>query len=289
MARVSLEYQDHIARVTLTRGDKMNALDDAMFEAIVNAGQEVAASDARAVVLTGEGKSFCAGLDLASFAKMGQVDPTEWLMGRSHGDTNIMQEMALVWRRVPVPVIAGLHGAVYGGGLQLALGADIRIAAPDSKLSLMEMKWGLVPDLGGMVLLPNLVRSDVLRQLTYTARPIAAEQAERWGLVTSVTDDPQAAALAMAEEVAGKSPSAIRAAKRLIDVAETKRREEVLLAESRESAGLIGKPDQMEVIAAQMQGRKPVFAACRKPAGGLRRGPMRAVVRTVRPDAPMPL
>lgn len=259
MARVSLTYEDHIARVTLTRGDKMNALDDAMFEAIVNAGEEVAASDARAVVLSGDGKSFCAGLDLASFAKMGQVDPTEWLMGRTHGDTNLLQEMALVWRRVPVPVIAALQGAVYGGGLQLALGADIRIAGPDAKLSLMEMKWGLVPDLGGMVLLPHLVRSDVLRQLTFTARPVGVDQAERWGLVTSQSDDPLAAAMDMAQDIAGKSPSAMRAAKRLIEVAETKGRQEVLLSESRESAGLIGKPDQMEVIAAQMQGRKPNF------------------------------
>lgn len=259
MARVSVEYSDHIARVTLTRGDKMNALDDAMFEAIVNAGEEVATSEARAVVLSGEGKSFCAGLDLASFAKMGQVDPEEWLMKRTHGDTNLLQEMSLCWRRVPVPVIAALHGAVFGGGLQLALGADIRIAGPDARLSLMEMKWGLVPDLGGMVLLPHLVRSDVLRQLTYTARPIKADQAERWGLVTSQADDPLAAAIELAKEIAEKSPSAIRAAKRLIDVAETRSRQDVLLAESRESAGLIGKPDQMEVVAAQMEGRKPSF------------------------------
>lgn len=259
MTRVSVDYQDHIARVTLTRGDKMNALDDEMFQAIVAAGQEVAASDARAVVLSGEGKSFCAGLDLASFAKMGQVDPEEWLMGRSHGDTNLLQEMSLVWRRVPVPVIAALQGAVYGGGLQLALGADIRIAAPDAKFSLMEMKWGLVPDLGGMVTLPPLVRSDVLRLMTYTAEPIPAEQGERWGLVTQLADDPLAAALDLATTIAGKSPSAIRAAKRLINVAETEDREAVLLQESRESAGLIGKPDQMEVIGAQMQGRAPNF------------------------------
>ncbi|MDU9004025.1 crotonase/enoyl-CoA hydratase family protein [Sedimentitalea todarodis] len=259
MARVSVEYQDHIARVTLTRGDKMNALDDAMFQAIVAAGQEVAASDARAVVLSGEGKSFCAGLDLASFAKMGQVDPEEWLLGRSHGDTNLLQEMSLVWRRVPVPVIAALQGAVYGGGLQLALGADIRIATPDAKLSLMEMKWGLVPDLGGMITLPPLVRSDVLRLMTYTAQPIPAEQGERWGLVTQLADDPLAAALDLAKDIAGRSPSAIRAAKRLIDVAETQDRAAVLLQESRESAGLIGKPDQMEVIAAKMQGRAPTF------------------------------
>ncbi len=259
MARVSIEYEHHIARVTLTRGDKMNALDEAMVQAIIAAGQEVAASDARAVVLSGEGRSFCAGLDFASFAAMGQVDPKEWLMTRSHGDTNTMQEIAMCWRRVPVPVIAVLHGAVYGGGLQLALGADIRIAAADAKLALMEMKWGLVPDLGGMALLPALVRSDVLRQMTYTGLPVSAAQALSWGLVTSVSDDPMAEALALAGEIAGKSPAAIRAAKRLIDFAENNPRAEVLLAESRESANLIGQPEQLEAIAARMQGRRPNF------------------------------
>lgn len=259
MARVSVEYKDHIARVTLTRGDKMNALDDAMVQAIISAGQEVAASDARAVVLSGEGKSFCAGLDLSSFAKMGQIDPTEWLLGRSHGDTNEMQELVMVWRRVPVPVICAVQGVAYGGGLQLALGADIRIASPESKWSVMEMKWGIVPDLGGMVLLPKLVRSDVLRLLTYTARPITAQQAENWGLVTKLADDPLAEALALAADIAAQSPSGIRAAKRLIDIAESAGREEVLLAESSEQVKLIGKPDQMEVITAQMQGRKPEF------------------------------
>ncbi len=259
MARVSVEYRDHIALVTLTRGDKMNALDDAMVQAIIAAGQEVAASDARAVVLAAEGKSFCAGLDLASFAKMGQVDPREWLLARSHGDTNQMQELVMVWRRVPVPVIVAIKGVAYGGGLQLALGGDIRIASHDAKFSVMEMKWGIVPDLGGMFLLPKLVRSDVLRLLTYTARPIDAKQAEVWGLVTSLSDDPLMDALAMAKEIASKSPSAIRAAKRLIEVAESADRADVLLQESIEQAELIGKPDQMEVIAAQMQGRAPVF------------------------------
>ncbi len=259
MARVSVNYEDHIAKVTLTRGDKMNALDPDMMEAIVAAGQEVAQSDARAVVLSGEGKSFCAGLDMASFGTLGQDNVEGRLMERSHHDANLFQEVALIWRRVPVPVIAALQGAVYGGGMQLALGADIRIAAPDAKLAIMEMKWGLVPDMGGMVLLPELVRSDVLRQLTYTAAPVGAEQAERWGLVTSLSDDPLAAATDLAAEIASKSPSAIRGAKRLIELCESQDRKEVLLAESAEQAKLIGKPEQMEVIAAQMQRRKPVF------------------------------
>ena len=259
MSRVSVEIENHIARVTLTRGDKMNALDDAMIKAILAAGQEVAASDARAVVLSGEGKSFCAGLDMASFAAMAHKDPTEWLMTRSHDDANEMQELALIWRRVQVPVICAIQGVAYGGGLQIALGADIRIAHPDAKLAVMEMKWGIIPDMGGMVLLPKLVRSDVLRLLTYTARPIGAAQAADWGLVTSLSDDPLTEAIALAEDIAGKSPSAIRAAKRLIEVAETKSRAEVLLAESAEQVELIGKPDQMEVVMAQMQGRKPEF------------------------------
>lgn len=259
MARVSVEYRDHVAHVTLTRGDKMNALDPEMVKAILAAGQEVAQSEARAVVLSGQGRSFCAGLDLASFAAMGKNDPTERLMARSHHDANEMQEVAMVWRRVPVPVIAALHGAVFGGGLQLALGADIRIAGPDTKLAVMEMKWGLVPDMGGMALLPALVRSDVLRQLIYTARPIDAQQGERWGLVTSLADDPLAAAQELAAEIADKSPAALRSAKRLIELTESDRRAELLLAESREQVDLIGKPEQMEVVAAQMQGRKPVF------------------------------
>ncbi|MEM8729505.1 MAG: crotonase/enoyl-CoA hydratase family protein [Pseudomonadota bacterium] len=258
MARVSLHMDNHVAHVTLTRGDKMNALDDEMVHAIIAAGQEVADSDARAVVLSGEGRSFCAGLDLQSFAKLAGQDKA-WLMERSHHDANRMQEVALVWRRIPVPVIAALHGAVFGGGLQLSLGADIRIAAPDVKMAVMEIKWGLVPDMGGMVLLPKLMRSDVLRMLTYTAQPIDAEQAERWGLVTQIAQDPLAAAETLARDIAGKSPSAIRAAKRLIDDAEAADRTSVLLCESQAQVGLIGQPDQMEVVAAQMQNRAPVF------------------------------
>ena len=260
MARVSVEIKDHIAHVTLTRGDKMNALNDAMVKAVLAAAEEVAASDARVVVLAGEGKSFCAGLDLMSFMQMGKVDPEAWLMERSHADANEMQEVAMAWRRLEIPVIAALQGAVYGGGLQMALGADIRIAAPDARLAVMEMKWGIIPDMGGMVLLPKLVRSDVLRQLTYTATPIDGAQAEHWGLVTSLSDEPLAAAQALAAEIAGKGPTAIRAAKRMIEYAESgASQSEVLLRESAEQVKLIGKPEQMEVIAAQMQKRAPVF------------------------------
>ena len=219
MSRVSVEISDHIACVTLTRPDKRNAVDPGMAEAIVEAGQNLMETDIRAVVLSGEGKAFCAGLDVMSFAQLAAGDPEALVMPRTHGNTNLFQEVAMVWHRLPVPVIAALHGVAFGAGFQLALGADIRVAAPDTELAVMEMKWGLIPDMGGMVLLPRLARSDVMRRLIYTARPVGAEQALAWGLVTELADDPRAAAVALAGEIAGKSPSAIRAAKRLISVA----------------------------------------------------------------------
>ena len=259
MARVSVTYENHIAQVTLSRPDKMNAVDEDMIHAIIAAGREVADSNARAVVLSGEGNGFCAGLDVMSFASMAGKDTEEMMMPRTHGDTNRWQEVSLVWRRVPVPVIAALHGVCFGAGFQLALGADIRFAAPGTKLSVMEMKWGLVPDMGGMLLLPHLTRSDVIRLLTYTARSFTAKEAAEWGLVTSLVEDPLAAAQGLAEEIAGKSPSAIREAKALIEVGESEARKAILLAESQAQANLIGNADQMEVIAAQMQKRAPVF------------------------------
>ena len=262
MSRVSVTIENHIAQVRLTRADKMNAVDQEMIDAIIAAGQEVAASNARVVVLSGEGKGFCAGIDVSGLSGMIGKDPADLLMPRTHGDgtTNQWQEVAMVWHRLEIPVIAALHGVVFGAGLQLALGADIRIAAPGTKLAVMEMKWGIVPDMGGMVLLPRLVRSDVLRRLTYTAEPIAAEQAERWGLITELAEDPLAAANALATTIAGKSPSAIAAAKRLIGLAESGAdAQDVLNAESREQADLMGKSHQMEVVAAEFGKRPAVF------------------------------
>ncbi len=261
MARVSVDIQDNIARVTLTRPEKRNALDLSMIEAIVEAGQGLMGrDDVRAVVLLGEGQAFCAGLDVASFAQIAAGDPEALVMPRTHEDGNLFQEVAMIWRKVPVPVIAALHGVCYGGGFQLALGADIRVASQDLKLAIMEMKWGLIPDMGGMVLLPHLARSDVIRQMTYTAAPIDATQAGQWGIVTEIAEDAQARALELAAEIAGKSPSAIRAAKRLIGYAESgASAKDVLLAESREQTDLIGKPHQMEVIAANMARRPPKF------------------------------
>jgi enoyl-CoA hydratase/carnithine racemase len=261
MPRVSVTYENHIAHVCLTRSDKMNAMDQDMITAIIGAGQDIAASDARVVVLSGEGRAFCAGIDIGSLGQMVGVDPKGQLLPRTHGDgtTNQWQEVAMIWARLPIPVIAALHGPVFGAGCQLALGADIRIAAPDTKMAVMELKWGIVPDMGGMVLLPKLVAPDVMRRLTYTATPILADQALAWGMVTELADDPLEAAMELATQIAGRSPMAIRAAKRLMALADTASEDEVLRAESQEQAALIGTAEQMEVVAATLQKRPAVF------------------------------
>ncbi|WP_195818743.1 crotonase/enoyl-CoA hydratase family protein [Roseobacter sp. MH60115] len=261
MSRVLVTLTDHIAHVQLNRADKRNAVDPEMFEALIDAGQQVAASDARVAVLSGAGEGFCAGIDIGSLGGMIGKDIEAMILPRTHGEgtTNQWQEVAMIWHRLEIPVIAALHGTVFGAGMQIALGADIRIAAPDTQLAVMEMKWGIIPDMGGMVLLPRLVRSDVMRRLIYTATPIPADQAERWGLVTEIAEDPLAAAFDLARELAGKSPKAIRAAKALIACAERETAEEVLLAEARTQASLLGQPEQMEVIAAHFAKRAPVF------------------------------
>ena len=261
MARVSLDIKDHIAQVTLTRGDKMNALDQEMLEAIVATGESLMDQpDVRAVVLAGEGASFCAGLDVMSFAGFAGQDAEALLMPRSHGNSNLFQRVCTVWRDVPVPVIAALQGVCFGGGMQIALGADMRVATPECKLAVMEMKWGLVPDMGGMAILPGLMRADEMRKLIYTAAPIPASEGRDMGLVTELAEDPLARAHALAAEIAAKSPTAIRTAKALARFAETSASEDaVLLEESRAQSRLIGTPEQMEAVMANIQKRAPQF------------------------------
>lgn len=233
----------------------MNAINLEMLDEVIAAADALKGAEINCVVISGEGRAFCAGIDIVSLSSLMGKDMEEVLVKRSHGDANRFQQFALAWRDLDVPVIAALHGVCFGAGLQLAAGADMRIAAPDTKLSIMEMKWGLIPDMGGMVLLPHLLRSDVLRRLTYTAEVIEAHQAEAWGLVTEIADDPLARAMELAGLIAAQSPSAIRAAKTVIGLAETAPKADVLMAESVEQAALIGKPDQMAAIARGMAKR----------------------------------
>jgi enoyl-CoA hydratase/carnithine racemase len=215
--RVRIEIADHVADVRLVRADKHNGLDGRMFEAINAAIDELAGDDEiRAVVLAGDGPSFCAGLDIKSFASGDGPD----LLHRPDGEAaNFAQKVAYGWRELPVPVIAALHGACFGGGLQIALGADIRIAAPDTRLSVMEIVHGLIPDMSITQTLPRLVGDDVARELVYTGRQVEAAEAQRLGLVTGVDDEPLEAAHELAATIAERSPQAIRNAKRLLNEA----------------------------------------------------------------------
>ena len=220
-----------VAHVRLARADKLNALDTAMFDALIDMGDRLAAmTDLRCVVLSGEGKAFCAGLDLGMMGALAssQLD----LAARTHGHANRFQQVAMLWRMLPVPVVAAIHGVCFGGGLQIAAGADIRIAAPDARLSVMELKWGIVPDMGHFALWRGLVRGDALRELTYTAGEFSGEAARDLGFVTQVDADPLARALAMAGEIAAKDPAAIRAAKALFTKATDLSVEDILIAES---------------------------------------------------------
>ncbi len=256
---VALSVADHVAEIALNRPDKMNAITADLIRAMDAAAQKAAGNpDVRAVVLRGEGRAFCAGLDKENFAAMmggGSGDVTGDLRARTHGDANLFQHAAMMWRALPVPVIAAMHGVALGGGLQIALGADIRIAGPDLRISVMEMKWGLVPDMGGIALLRRLAPGDAIRKLTYTAGIIGAEEALRLGLVTEIAEDPLARARELAAEIAAKSPAAMRAAKTLLNVAEEEGEAKILQAESDIQAEVIGRPEQVETVKAQLEGR----------------------------------
>lgn len=250
---------DGVAQVRLNRPDKLNALDPAMFDAIIEAGEGLRSMKGlRAVVLAGEGRAFCAGLDLASFTA-GPIEGSVPITDRTNGNANRFQEVAMTWRKCPAPVIAAVHGVCFGGGLQIASGADLRVAHPDTRMSIMEMRWGLVPDMGGFALWRGLVRGDVLRELVYTNREFSGAEALELGLATFVDADPLTRAHAIAREIANRNPESIRAAKRLFDVMDDGDADTILLAESREQAGVIRKPNQVEAVMAGMQKRAPRF------------------------------
>lgn len=257
--RVTIEFADHIAQVRLARPDKLNALDPAMFDALIAAGQALYdLAGLRCVVLAGEGASFCAGLDLAMMRELAEPSGPN-LAERTHGNCNRFQQVAMQWRKLPVPVIAAVHGVCFGGGLQIAGGADIRVLAPDARLSVMELRWGIVPDMGGFALWRRAVREDLLRELTYTARQFSGEEALIMGFATLVDSDPLARASALAREIADRNPHAIRSAKALFARAEEAPLNELLLAESHEQHKLIGSKNQMEAVFAQMEKRAPRF------------------------------
>ncbi|MEE4359955.1 MAG: crotonase/enoyl-CoA hydratase family protein [Pseudomonadales bacterium] len=267
---VEVTIEAGVADVRLNRPDKYNALSPDMFDAIVAAGERLGReAGVRAVVLSGNGRGFCAGLDFSSFQGMADRGGAEAATGAaatgalardSERPENRAQRPAYVWKRLPVPVICALHGVAYGGGLQVALGADIRLAAPDARLSVMEIKWGLVPDMSLTQTLRDLVRLDVAKELTFTGRVLGAEEAQRLGLVTRVVEDPLAAALDMARQIAGKSPDAIRFGKKLLEESWHADPATGLGLEASLQASLIGSPNQLEAVKANFEDRAPRFA-----------------------------
>ena len=261
--RVTIEIADGVAEVTLNRPDKLNALDPTMFEAIIAAGERLSRTKGlRAVVLVGAGKGFCAGLDKASFAAMAGGSAGQHfadIVARTHGIANAWQQATCVWRALPVPVIAAIHGVAFGGGFQIALGADIRCVAPDARLAIMEIKWGLVPDMGGIALMRELARSDVIRELAMTGRVFSGEEALTYGFATSLHADPLAAARLTASEIAARSPHAVRAVKRLLNASADADTSAILLVESKEQATLLASPNQIEAVRAGMEGRPGRF------------------------------
>lgn len=262
--RVTITMLDGgIADVRFNRPDKMNALDAAQWEAIAGAVDQLKAmAGLRVVVLSGEGRAFCAGLDLASMA--GDRDPGTSSTGhsladRSRGIANHAQYVAWGWRDLPVPVIAAVHGVAFGAGSQIMAAADIRIVHPDTRIAIMEMKWGLVPDVAGMALWRTQVADDVLREMIYTNREFSGAEAKALGFATHVSDDPLAHAMELARLIANKNPHAVRGAKRLCNMLADASDAELLQAESDEQIKVIRKPNQIEAVLAEMQKRPPVF------------------------------
>ncbi len=263
--RVCLTITDGIADVRLNRADKMNALDPEMFKVIAETGVRLKEDVAvRVVVISGEGRAFCAGLDVERIIATTEgcsILPFADLTKRTHGISNFAQHIVWLWRELPVPVIAAVHGVAFGGGLQLALGADLRYIAPGTKLSIVEAKWGLAPDMAGTQLMRHLAREDVVRELAYTASVFSADEALAYGFATRLEADPLAPAMATAREIAGRSPDAIRAIKRLLNEAVTCNAATGLATETEEQRKLLGTPNQVEAVRANLENRAPSFAA----------------------------
>lgn len=261
--RLLIDVDRTVADVRLNRPDKMNALDIDMFRALVEASDELAKdTSVRAVVLSGEGRAFCAGLDFSAFAGMAEnpAGTGSQLGAIDEGRiTHYAQQAVYGWTEMPVPVIAAVHGHALGGGIQLALGADLRIVHPEATLSVLEIRWGLIPDMTGTQQLVDLVGVDVAKELTFTGRSVTGVEALDLGLATRLSDDPRHDALTLAAEIAARSPHAIRAAKRLLSDAGHLDRATAFERERAEIAGLIGSPNQREAIAAYFEQRPPAF------------------------------
>jgi enoyl-CoA hydratase/carnithine racemase len=258
--RVTVSIEEGVADVRLVRADKRNALDRRMFQAIIEAGEQLAADrTVRAVVLSGDGKAFCAGLDTSLFAAMAERDSDAGTSTTSGAIRVEAVQAVRVWVDMAPPVIAAVHGVAIGGGFQLALGADLRVVAPDAQLGVFEIKWGIVPDMCGTQLLPRLVGPDVAKDLMFTGRVVTGAEAQALGLVTRLGDDPRADALELAREIASRSPDAIKVMKRLVDASWTLSFDDGVREEHDQTEGMIGSKNQLEAVVANLEQRPGRF------------------------------
>jgi enoyl-CoA hydratase/carnithine racemase len=272
--RVTISVVDGIADVKMNRADKRNALDNAMFTSLSAAGEYLKKLDGlRVVVLSGDGASFCAGLDFSSFAQMAEAGAKANAADNKAGEksdmnagsmvdgriTHMAQQVCWVWQEVPVPVIAAVHGHALGGGIQIALGADIRIVHPDTQLSVREVHWGLIPDMTGTLMLSRLVRPDIVKNLVFTARVFSGQEAHEMGIATQLSQDVHADAMTMAREIAGRSPEAVRGAKKLINLLANSGAAEQFAAERATIGQLIGSANQAEAVMSHFEKRPPIF------------------------------
>jgi enoyl-CoA hydratase/carnithine racemase len=278
--RVTISVVDGIADVKMNRADKRNALDNAMFTSLNAAGEYLKKLDGlRVVVLSGDGASFCAGLDFSSFAQMAEAgakaNAADNKADNKAGEkpdmnagvmvdgriTHMAQQVCWVWQEVPVPVIAAVHGHALGGGIQIALGADIRIVHPDTQLSVREVHWGLIPDMTGTLMLSRLVRPDIVKNLVFTARVFSGHEAHEMGIATQLSQNVHADAMTMAREIAGRSPEAVRGAKKLINLLANSGAAEQFAAERETIGRLIGTANQAEAVMSHFEKRPPNFVS----------------------------
>ncbi|MCW1432317.1 crotonase/enoyl-CoA hydratase family protein [Novosphingobium sp. JCM 18896] len=257
--RVVIDRRASVAEVRLNRPDKLNAIDLAMFRELEGCSAQLTQTPSvRAVILAGNGPSFCVGIDLNALSEGSDI--LEMLADKSDIGGNLFQRSVLQWQRLPMPVIAAIHGHALGGGLQLALGADIRIISPGAKVSVREVAWGLVPDMAGTVFLRRLLREDQIRDLVFSGRIVSGEEAYELGLATRLADDPVAAARDLAAEIASMSPDAVRAGKRLLNLGASGASESDMLAvEAAEQRALLTSPNHREAIAAFSDNRPPSY------------------------------
>ena len=259
---VKISIENHVADVRFNRPEKYNALSfdmiDAMAEAIDRLAKE---PGVRVVVISGEGKSFCAGLDIENFAAMQSGEKRFPNLTKRYKNriSNIYQHIGYGWKELPVPVIAAIHGVAMGGGFQIAMGADIRFCTPDTKFSIMEMRWGLIPDMSVTQTIRDIVSIDVAKELIYTNKVILGEEALKLKLVTHVCEKPHEDAMALAKEIASKNPDAIRAAKKLLNEVWHGDSARGLMMESELMMTLMGSSNQLEAVTAQFTKQSPKF------------------------------